>query len=428
MEEHKGEYCFLHFRVKCQTKPGQFLAVSGYLNTFEDSDFNVLRLVTGPSSYPTWSTSKPVFVPRGEIIQYKYCIMEGRSVHHQETSPRYITPDEENVVIQEEIDINSFHVNHHQNEGPNILEQTTELKRNRSETDAAEWKQIAERNNRLFLVCYHLPVVIRRTNRPEHPFEVSWAESLIAKTEGSISESLKTIWIGTISVSKTEITASEKEFLVNLLREIDCIPVFLDDAIADAAYNGFCKKVMWPVFHNVDQLDHIHAAWNLPEELLSPAHSAQINSSSADPTSTLNYNDLRDEEHSTNVVLEWSKREQEYLSAFIAVNEIFHETIALHAAARDGDVVWVHDYHLMLLPQLLRDQVDGKRKGQEQQQKIDLKIIFFLHIPFPTSQLFRTMPEANTLLQSMLSADLVGFHAFDHARHFLNAARRNLGI
>ena len=58
----------------------------------------------------------------------------------------------------------------------------------------------------------------------------------------------------------------------------------------------------------------------------------------------------------------------------------------------------------------------------------DLRIIFFMHIPFPTSQLFRTLPRASDLLESMICADVVGFHAFDHARHFLNATKRMLGI
>ena len=57
-----------------------------------------------------------------------------------------------------------------------------------------------------------------------------------------------------------------------------------------------------------------------------------------------------------------------------------------------------------------------------------MKIIYFMHIPFPTSQIFRTVPMSTTFLQSMVCADLVGFHAFDHARHFLNATKRLLGI
>lgn len=57
-----------------------------------------------------------------------------------------------------------------------------------------------------------------------------------------------------------------------------------------------------------------------------------------------------------------------------------------------------------------------------------VKVIFFLHIPFPTSQIFRTLTKANELLQAMTCADVLGFHAFDHARHFLTAAKRMQGV
>lgn len=79
-------------------------------------------------------------------------------------------------------------------------------------------------------------------------------------------------------------------------------------------------------------------------------------------------------------------------------------------------MVWVHDYHLMCLPKLLRD------------GPLLVSIVFYLHIPFPTSQIFRALPTALELLQSMTCADVIGFHAFDHARHFLNATKRMLGI
>ena len=81
-----------------------------------------------------------------------------------------------------------------------------------------------------------------------------------------------------------------------------------------------------------------------------------------------------------------------------------------------GDIVWVHDYHLMLLPKALRE------------RNLDIKIIYFVHIPFPTSQIFRSLPDANELLESMTCADVVGFHSFDFSRHFLIACKRMLGL
>ncbi len=163
-----------------------------------------------------------------------------------------------------------------------------------------------------------------------------------------------------------------------------------------------------------------------------------------------------------NRVLEWNALEEEFHLAHEAVNNIFARTLL--GLVHNEDVVWVHDYHLMGLPKLLRakDQkthtsshntttsaaaaantATSASAATSASEKIaaaaeappevpaslkDLRIIFFMHIPFPTSQLFRTLPRASDLLESMICADVVGFHAFDHARHFLNAAKRMLGI
>src|SRR2546422_728514 len=83
---------------------------------------------------------------------------------------------------------------------------------------------------------------------------------------------------------------------------------------------------------------------------------------------------------------------------------------------RPGDLVWVPDYHLMLVPQLVRELVPGARIG------------FFLHIPFPASEVFRTLPNRERLLEGMLGADLVGFHTAAYVRHFASSLLRILGI
>merc|ERR1719203_1241779 len=70
------------------------------------------------------------------------------------------------------------------------------------------------------------------------------------------------------------------------------------------------------------------------------------------------------------------------------------------------------------------------QKQQSQHNHINPtpKMVFFLHIPFPTSQIFRELEFGEAILEGMLHADVVGFHAFDHARHFLNASKRILGL
>lgn len=77
---------------------------------------------------------------------------------------------------------------------------------------------------------------------------------------------------------------------------------------------------------------------------------------------------------------------------------------------------WVHDIHLLLVPKLLRERLPNARIG------------FFLHTPFPAGEVYRTLPVRKELLEGMLGADLVGFHTYDYARHFLSACERLLGL
>ncbi|KAI9323685.1 glycosyltransferase family 20-domain-containing protein [Dichotomocladium elegans] len=79
-------------------------------------------------------------------------------------------------------------------------------------------------------------------------------------------------------------------------------------------------------------------------------------------------------------------------------------------------LVWVNDYHLMLLPGMLREKLPGVVIG------------FFLHIPFPSSELFRCLPTRKELLKGMLQADLIGFQTYSFARHFLQTCARILSV
>ncbi|CAN6346152.1 unnamed protein product, partial [Urochloa humidicola] len=83
---------------------------------------------------------------------------------------------------------------------------------------------------------------------------------------------------------------------------------------------------------------------------------------------------------------------------------------------QEGDVIWCHDYHLMFLPKCLKD------------HDSNMKVGWFLHTPFPSSEIYRTLPSRLELLRSVLCADLVGFHTYDYARHFVSACTRILGL
>lgn len=92
---------------------------------------------------------------------------------------------------------------------------------------------------------------------------------------------------------------------------------------------------------------------------------------------------------------------------------------AIRQVARDGDMIWVQDYHLMLLPALLREALADMP---------DIRIGFFLHTPFPSSEVYRVLPVRKQILLGVLQCDLIGFHTYDYARHFLSSCSRILGL
>lgn len=105
--------------------------------------------------------------------------------------------------------------------------------------------------------------------------------------------------------------------------------------------------------------------------------------------------------------------EQAFWQAYQQVNERFLEmTLKI---VKPGDTIWVHDYQLMLLPGMLRRRLP------------DTPIGFFLHIPFPSFEVYRLLPWRREIIDGILGADLAGFHTYDYARHFMNSVRRLAG-
>lgn len=110
--------------------------------------------------------------------------------------------------------------------------------------------------------------------------------------------------------------------------------------------------------------------------------------------------------------------DDKFWDGYERANKIFSEHI--DKIAEDGDIIWIHDYHLMLLPSMVRERSISAGKA--------LKIGFFLHIPFPTSEVYRVLPQRKNILEGVLSADLIGFHTYDYARHFIVSCTRILGL
>jgi trehalose 6-phosphate synthase/phosphatase len=167
-------------------------------------------------------------------------------------------------------------------------------------------------------------------------------------------------WPGPISPGSSHANrrSVEAQLSANNLRLVE-----LDQRDIEGYYDGFSNAVIWPLFHYM--LDRI-------------------------PLLTQNW------------------------EAYRRVNERFADTVV--DALRPQDVVWVHDYHLMLVPGLVRE------------RRPDARIGFFLHIPFPAPEVFRILPWRRELLMGMLGADLVGFHTPSYAGHFASAVRTQCGL
>lgn len=99
--------------------------------------------------------------------------------------------------------------------------------------------------------------------------------------------------------------------------------------------------------------------------------------------------------------------------SYVSVNIKFADIVLKNT--NPDDTIWVHDYQLMLLPAILRKKLPNAKIG------------FFLHIPFPSFEIFRLLPWRNDILEGLLGADLIGFHTFEYISHFLNSTRRILG-
>lgn len=109
-----------------------------------------------------------------------------------------------------------------------------------------------------------------------------------------------------------------------------------------------------------------------------------------------------------------SRYVDEYWNAYNEVNELY--AAATRQVSQTHARIWVHDYQLMLLPRMIRQSLAKATIG------------FFLHIPFPSYEIFRLLPERTQLLEGVMGADVVGFHVYDYARHFMSSCRRLLGV
>ena len=174
-------------------------------------------------------------------------------------------------------------------------------------------------------------------------------------------------------------------------------------------YNGFCKGILWPILHNSTG---VYASHKKEDDEQAVATATARESSTAQDGGQFSELCRDDVQHGP--IHGGRGREKKLWSAYNQVNRKFSEVVV--QCFNEGDLVWIHGFHLLILPSYLTRRISMAKIG------------LFLHTPFPSSEIFRTLWCREDLLRGMLNADQVGFHLFEYARHFLTCCRRLLGL
>jgi trehalose 6-phosphate synthase/phosphatase len=207
------------------------------------------------------------------------------------------------------------------------------------------------------IISNRLPIKIVQDNN----------ELLYKASEGGLATGLNSVfkqgnnlWVGWpgLAIEKSQ----EEEVHSNLIKQ-HMKPIFLSSEEIEDFYEGFSNETLWPNFHYFNQ---------------------------------------------------YTVYKEELWLAYQRVNKKFAEILS--EELEDDDTVWIHDYQLLLLPQLIRAISPNATIG------------FFLHIPFPSYESFRLLPWRRELLNGLLGADFLGFHTYDDMRHFLSSVNRLAGL
>ncbi len=175
----------------------------------------------------------------------------------------------------------------------------------------------------------------------------------------------KQTWIGWIG-GDLELEDSQKEEVSNYLnKNFNACPIFLSKNQINRFYLGFSNKILSPFFHYMpSQSEYERKDWDVYKQ----------------------------------------------------VNKIFADKVIEEYKKNPDSLIWIHDYQLMLAPAMIREVFPNAKIG------------FFLHIPFPSSELFQAIPHRNELLKGLLGSSIIGFHTYGYLRHFRESLLRLLGI
>ncbi|CAI8170549.1 MAG: Trehalose-6-phosphate synthase [Crocinitomicaceae bacterium] len=212
--------------------------------------------------------------------------------------------------------------------------------------------------SKIIIVSNRLPIkVIKNKNS----YEFINSSGGLATGMNSIHSKNDTIWIGWPGIASDNLNKKTKGELNKFLDKKNFKPVHLNKKEIKDFYYGLSNKSLWPLFH---------------------------------------------------YFIEYSIFDKDNWDSYKSVNNKFAQCIIENY--NEGDLIWIHDYQLMLCPKIVRDLIPNSIIG------------FFLHIPFPSFEIFRIFPWRKELLSGILGSDLVGFHTYNYQRHFLSSVKRIL--
>jgi trehalose 6-phosphate synthase/phosphatase len=235
----------------------------------------------------------------------------------------------------------------------------------------------------VIIVSYFLPVILSKDN--QGLWSVTWDKENIL----SLQLGVRLSWVGSVRYANAPIPLEDEEAVARVLADINCYPVFINQNTHYQFYDIFCKQNLWPVMHHI-----------------------------ADVYGPLNQNDIG------------AKTQQNLWFVYSTVHKLFREKVL--EVYHETYLIWIHGFHLMLLPSYLRRRLPlakiGYLKINFNKYVLNNRRLFsyFFHTPFPSSEIWRAMTRREDLLRGILGADQIGFHLYEYARHFLTTCRRVL--
>jgi len=376
-------------------------------------------MYTTQVDYPTWTTKEGVFLPGDmDVVKYRYCVFSGgvfKRWEDENNTFRKLRPHRSESTVMTARDTlgvvtaeaRSDHHRAHSDGTCAVCAEPNPTTSGRvitsSESKSKKTKQFIEWNNlqkkksnkasgdaplsiiqqggRVLIVSYFLPIRVHKSE--EGIWAASWDEENLLSTQSS----LPMCWIGCVRQSSITyagptgssnasqtvppggFTSDDEDAITSVLLNMGCHPIFLSPQQHIEFYDMYCKKILWPTMH--------HVADNYG-------------------TTTVSGN-----------------KQQALWGNYSRVNLLFKNKII--EVYNSVDLLWIHGFHLMLLPGFVRKVIPTARIG------------FFLHSPFPSSEIWRTLVHRRDLLNALLAADQIGFHLYEYARHFLATCLRLLG-